>query len=153
MGRVSERADILDGSAVEPGMAVLGLRSSGLHSNGYSLARKIIFEEAGLGLDDPLPGSGRTVADELLEPTRIYVKPVLELLRTFRVGAIAHITGGGLLENVPRVLPEGAAVTFCRDRWELPPIFRYLQDQGSIDATGMLRTFNCGIGLVVAMDG
>jgi len=147
-----ERAKILDGSGVRLGMKVLGLKSSGLHSNGYSLARKIIFDELGLGLDDPFPGTDHTVADELLTPTRVYVQPLLRLLRDHTVGALCHITGGGFLENLPRVLPAQAAVTIDRSAWELPPVFRLLQDEGGLTDTEMARTFNCGIGMVALLD-
>ena len=102
-----ERSGIVTGAEVRPGDRVLGLASSGLHSNGYSLARKVIFERLGLKLGDTAPGLGRSVAEELLEPTRIYVKPVLDLLRSVPVLAMAHVTGGGITENLPRVLPEG----------------------------------------------
>ncbi len=147
-----EREEILDGSGVRLGMKLVGLRSSGLHSNGYSLARKIIFEELGLGLDDPLPGTNHTVADELLTPTRVYVQSVLRVLRSHSVGALCHITGGGFVENLPRVLPASAAVTVDRGAWELPPVFKLLQEQGNLSDTDMVRTFNCGIGMVLLVD-
>ena len=146
-----ERSDVLDGNAVAPGMKLVGLASSGLHSNGYSLARKIIFEEQGLDLDSPFPGTGHTVADELLEPTRIYVKPALAALAAFDVAAVCHITGGGLPDNLPRVLAEGCAVEIQLDAWERPAVFRYLQEAGAVPESDMLRTFNCGIGLVMVV--
>ena len=130
-------------------MSLVGLASSGLHSNGYSLARKIIFEEQGLSLESPFPGTDHSVADELLIPTRIYVKPVLEAMKRFDLAAICHITGGGLPDNLPRVLGEGYACEVDLNSWERPPVFRYLQDAGNVSEPDMLRTFNCGIGLVM----
>jgi len=146
-----ERSDILDGVAVAPGMSLVGLASSGLHSNGYSLARKIIFEEQGLSLDSPFPGTEHSVADELLTPTRIYVKPALAALARFDVAAVCHITGGGLPDNLPRVFNPGCAAEVRLSAWELPPVFRYLQEAGGVGQADMLRTFNCGIGLVMVV--
>ena len=145
----TERDAILDPSKVRLGMAAIGLASSGLHSNGYSLARRIVFEEQGLGLDDELPGCGRSVADELLEPTRIYVKPVLDVLSRFEVGGVCHVTGGGLIENLPRVLPAEATVEIRRDAWQLPPVFRFLQRAAELDDRELLTTFNAGVGMVL----
>jgi len=146
-----ERSDILDGAAVAPGMRLVGLASSGLHSNGYSLARKIIFEEQGLSLDCPFPGTDHSVADELLTPTLIYVKPALEALRRFDIAAICHITGGGLPDNLPRVSGPGCGAEVNLSAWEFPPVFRYLQEAGGVSQADMLRTFNCGIGLVLVV--
>ena len=148
---VAEKSRIIDGSAVTPGDRLLGLASSGLHSNGYSLARKVVFERLGLKVGDPLPGLGRSVADEFLTPTRIYVKPVLDLLRAVPVHAMAHITGGGLTGNLPRVLPAGCKAVIERGSWTVPPIFTLIQDRGQIAEDEMLRTFNMGIGLVLVM--
>lgn len=148
---VVERDAIIDGSSITVGNTLIGIASSGLHSNGYSLARKIVFDAMGLGIDDQLPGTGRTVAEELLVPTKIYVRTVLNLLRDFRVNGIAHITGGGLFENVPRILPKGCKAVIRRDSWTVPPVFRTLQEAGAIDDTEMFRTFNCGIGMVLAV--
>ena len=147
---VVERENLIDGSSITVGNRLIGLASSGLHSNGYSLARKVIFDRMGLGLNDQLPGLGRSVADELLTPTRIYVKSILNLLRDFQINGIAHITGGGLLENVPRVLPNGCKAVIGKDSWQVPPLFRLLQEEGNIDDE-LLRTFNCGIGMVLAV--
>jgi phosphoribosylformylglycinamidine cyclo-ligase len=148
---VVERDNIIDGSSITVGNKLIGIASSGLHSNGYSLARKVIFELMGLGIDDIIPGLDRTVADELLTPTRIYAKTVLNLLRDFPVKGIAHITGGGLLENVPRVLPHGCKAVITRSSWQWPAIFRTLQEAGNIETDEMYRTFNCGIGMVLAV--
>jgi phosphoribosylformylglycinamidine cyclo-ligase len=148
---VVERDQIIDGSTITVGNTLIGIASSGLHSNGYSLARKIIFDRMGLGINDTLPGLYKTVADELLTPTRIYVKSVLNLLRDFRINGIAHITGGGLLENVPRVLPHGCKAIIDRKSWQEPAIFSLLQQSGNVDENEMLRAFNCGIGMVLAV--
>jgi len=148
---VVDRDNIIDGSSITVGNTLIGIASSGLHSNGYSLARKIIFEKMGLGLDETLPGTGKSVADELLTPTRIYVKSILNLLRDFRINGIAHITGGGLLENVPRVLPHGCKAVINRNSWTVPVLFQLLQDGGNVEDAEMLRTFNCGIGMVLAV--
>ena len=148
---VAERSRLLDGARVRAGDAVVGLASTGLHSNGYSLARKIVFEVMGLALDAPLPGTGRTVAEELLEPTRIYVRPVLRALERLSVSAMAHITGGGLTGNLPRVLPEGARAVIARKAWTVPPVFTTLQRAGHVDDSEMFRTFNMGIGYVMVV--
>ena len=146
---VVERERILDGRAVKPGDVVLGLASSGLHSNGYSLARRVVFHVLGLRVDAMFPGTGRTVADELLEPTRIYVAAVRAALATGGVTAMANITGGGLVGNVPRVLPEGCRVLLRREAWSVPPVFETLRAAGPVGEAEMLRTFNLGIGYVV----
>lgn len=148
---VVERDNLIDGSSITVGDRLIGLASTGLHSNGYSLARKVIFERMGLKIDSILPETGRTVADELLTPTRIYVKSVLNLLRDFKINGIAHITGGGLLENIPRVLPTGCKAVLQRGSWTTLPIFDILQKAGNIEETEMLRTLNCGIGMVLAV--
>ena len=148
---VVERTRLIDGSAVAPGDRLLGLASSGLHSNGYSLGRKVIFEVMGLKVGDSLPGFERTVADELLTPTRIYVKPVLGVLKALPVRAMAHITGGGLTGNLPRVLPEGCKAVIERGSWSVPPIFSLIREAGRIGEDEMFRTFNMGIGLVLVV--
>jgi phosphoribosylformylglycinamidine cyclo-ligase len=146
---VVERERILDGAAVKPGDVVLGLASSGLHSNGYSLARRIVFHVLGLRVDATLPGTGRTVADELLEPTRIYAAAVRAALTVGGVTAMANVTGGGLVGNVPRVLPSGCRVVLRRSAWRVPAVFETLREAGHVSETEMLRTFNLGIGYVV----
>jgi phosphoribosylformylglycinamidine cyclo-ligase len=148
---VVERSGIVTGAEVRPGDRVLGLASSGLHSNGYSLARKVIFERLGLKLGDTAPGLGRSVAEELLEPTRIYVKPVLDLLRSVPVLAMAHVTGGGITENLPRVLPEGCQAVIDPRAWPVPPIFRVIQEGGRVEETEMRRTFNMGLGYLLVV--
>jgi phosphoribosylformylglycinamidine cyclo-ligase len=148
---IVERARIIDGSTVKPGDVVLGLASSGLHANGYSLARRIVFDVLALGIDAMVPGTGRTVADVLLEPTRIYAGAVLPIRED--VTAMAHITGGGLTGNLPRVLPAGCRALVRPAAWaeRRPPIFRTLQEAGQVDDAEMFRTFNMGIGYVVVV--
>lgn len=151
---VVERTQIVDGRAIEPGDVVLGLASSGLHSNGYSLARKVVFDHAGLRAADHVAELGRTVGDELLAPTRIYVRPVLDALRHFNTGesvirGLAHITGEGLPGNVPRVLPAGRRVVLRRGSWPAPPVFAWLQRLGNVEQTEMDTVFNQGIGFVL----
>jgi phosphoribosylformylglycinamidine cyclo-ligase len=148
---VVERDRIIDGSSITVGNRLIGIASSGLHSNGYSLARKIILEVMGLGINDVIPSLDRTVADEFLTPTRIYVKSILNLIRDFTINGIAHITGGGLLENVPRVLPHGCKAVIDRTSWQEPSIFDLLRQGGNVEESEMYRTFNCGIGMVLAV--
>jgi phosphoribosylformylglycinamidine cyclo-ligase len=151
---VVERDHIINGSAVRPGDLVIGLASSGLHSNGYSLARKVVFEHAGLKVSDFVPELGRTVGEELLEPTRIYVKALDNVLRHYPVKrkvvrGLAHITGEGLEGNVPRVLPPGRRAFIRKGSWEVPPVFGWLQRLGNVEEKEMFRVFNMGIGFVV----
>ena len=148
---VVDRENIIDGSSIAVGNRLVGIASSGLHSNGYSLARKLVFECLGLSIDSPFPGTGRTVAEELLTPTRIYVRSVMNLLRDFRINGIAHITGGGLLENVPRILPRGCLAAIQLDSWERPALFDVLQKAGNVERDEMYRAFNMGIGMVLAV--
>ena len=148
---VVEKSRIIDGAAVRVGDVVLGLASSGLHSNGFSLVRRIVFDVLGLSLDATLPGTGRAVGDILLEPTRIYARAVLPIRE--HVHAMAHITGGGLPGNVPRVLPEGCRAILRKSAWAqaASPVFRTLQDAGSVSEAEMYRTFNMGIGYVLVV--
>jgi phosphoribosylformylglycinamidine cyclo-ligase len=150
---VVERDHIVNGRAIQPGDRVLGLASTGLHSNGYSLVRKVVFEQAGLTADQFVPELGRTVGEELLEPTRIYVRAIKHILQHYPVKkrvvrGLAHITGGGLVDNLPRVLPLGRRV-FLRRTWEVPPVFPWLQRLGSIEQQEMDRVFNQGVGFVM----
>ncbi|MBI2312057.1 MAG: phosphoribosylformylglycinamidine cyclo-ligase [Betaproteobacteria bacterium] len=145
---VVEKDRIIDGSAIREGDALLGLASSGAHSNGYSLIRKII--ERGRP-DLSADFHGRPLKDVIMEPTRIYVKPMLGLMKGIPVKGLAHITGGGLLENIPRVLPQGLTAALARGSWETPPLFAWLQDQGKVAESEMHRVFNCGIGMVVVV--
>ena len=146
-----ERDKILPQQGIKAGDVVLGLASSGVHSNGFSLVRKIVTQQ-GLNYHSPAPfDSSKTLGEALLEPTRIYVKPALKAVRTGHVKAMAHITGGGLLENIPRVLPDGVGVWLSTPGWQAPPVFRWLAEAGNIDAHEMARTFNCGIGLALVV--
>ncbi|GAB7027175.1 phosphoribosylformylglycinamidine cyclo-ligase [Geotalea toluenoxydans] len=147
---VVERDKIIDGSSITVGDKLIGLASSGLHSNGYSLARKVIMDVMGLGINDTIPGLDKSVADELLTPTRIYVKSILNLLRDFTIHGIAHITGGGLLENIPRILPNGCKAVVDKTTWQVPEIFNLIQNAGNVEEQEMFRTFNCGIGMVLS---
>jgi phosphoribosylformylglycinamidine cyclo-ligase len=145
---VAEKSELIDGSRVSSGDVLIGLASSGPHSNGYSLIRKII-EVSNADLNASIGDT--TLADALMAPTRIYVKSLLNLIKTLPVNAISHITGGGLLENIPRVLPEGTSAIVDTNSWELPPVFQWLQQQGNVEATEMYRTFNCGVGLIICV--
>jgi len=146
-----ERAQALTGTKVAAGDVLLGLASSGVHSNGYSLVRRLATDK-GWKLDRPaLFDQDRLLIDVLMEPTRIYVKALLPLVRANKVSALAHITGGGLLENIPRVLPEGLHATVDADGWEQPRLMAFLQAQGAIEPAEMARTFNCGVGMVAAV--
>jgi phosphoribosylformylglycinamidine cyclo-ligase len=145
---IVEKADIIDGSKVGAGDVLLGLPSSGPHSNGYSLIRKII-EVSNADLNQPMGDT--TLAEALMEPTRIYVKPLLELFKQVPVHALSHITGGGLLENLPRVMPESCMATIDQNSWQLPDVFNWLQTAGGVNATEMHRTFNCGVGMVIVV--
>ncbi len=143
-----ERGAAITGASVRPGDVVLGLASSGVHSNGYSLVRKVVAD-AGLKLSAPAPfDRKRSLGEALLEPTRIYVKSGLAAARMGKVKAFAHITGGGLIENIPRVLPSGTHAALDATAWELPPVFRWLAEAGRIAPKELARTFNCGIGMV-----
>ncbi|MGQ9795015.1 phosphoribosylformylglycinamidine cyclo-ligase [Desulfosoma sp.] len=147
-----DNADIIDGSTIRVGQQIVGLASSGLHSNGYTLVRRIVMDELGLKPDSYLEECGRTVAEELLEPTRIYVEPVLRLLRQFPIKGMAHITGGGFPDNVSRILPKQCQAVIDPSAWEMPPVFRFLQEAGKLSPKEMYRVFNCGIGYVIVVD-
>ncbi len=143
---VVEKDRIIDGTRIRPGDVVLGLASSGPHSNGFSLIRKVVEVS---GADWSMPFDGATLADRAMEPTRIYVKQVLEVMKSVDIKGMAHITGGGLLENVPRVLPEGVQAKIDGSTWTRPAIFDWLQEKGNIEHHEMFRVFNNGIGLAV----
>ncbi|MDO6747965.1 phosphoribosylformylglycinamidine cyclo-ligase [Gilvimarinus sp. 1_MG-2023] len=145
---VVEKSEIIDGSKVATGDVLIGLTSTGPHSNGYSLIRKII-EVSNADLQQDC--GGVTLAEALMAPTRIYVKPLLELIKTLPVHALSHITGGGLLENIPRVLPDNAKAVIDTTAWQLPPVFQWLQKAGNVEPTEMYRTFNCGVGMILAV--
>ncbi|MBL3558109.1 MULTISPECIES: phosphoribosylformylglycinamidine cyclo-ligase [Marinobacter] len=145
---VAERSEIIDGSRVQAGDSLLALGSSGPHSNGYSLIRKIL-EVSNANLDQDM--GDITLADALMAPTRIYVKNLLQLAREVDIRALSHITGGGLPENIPRVLPDGLVAAIDTDSWKLPPVFQWLKDAGGVATEEMYRTFNCGVGMVVCV--
>ncbi|MEE8452100.1 MAG: phosphoribosylformylglycinamidine cyclo-ligase [Thermoguttaceae bacterium] len=150
---VVDRKHVIDGSAIVPDDVLIGVASSGLHSNGFSLARKIVFDIAGLSIDDHIEELQQTVGQTLIEPTRIYVRPVRQVLSNYRrkhvVHGIAHITGGGLHENIERILPEGVQVVIQRGSWSIPPVFTWLRRLGEVDQDEMDRVFNMGLGLVL----
>ena len=148
---VVEKAKIIDGNRIRPGDQLIGFASSGLHSNGYSLARKVILEKARLRLGDRVAGWGRTVGEELLTPTRIYVPVVRKILRTFKVRGMAHITGGGMSGNIPRILPRNCSAVIRRGTWPVPPVFDLIEAKGGISWKEMYRVFNMGIGLVMVV--
>ena len=152
---VAERRHLIDGKSIAPGDVVLGVASSGFHSNGYSLVRKAVFEVGGLKPDDFVSELGSTVGDALIKPTKIYVKPIRKVLTYYKVKSvvhgIAHITGGGLHENLERILPEGSRVLIDRGSWTVPPVFPWVQKLGEIDDDEMARVFNMGIGLVLVV--
>jgi phosphoribosylformylglycinamidine cyclo-ligase len=145
---VVEKENIIDGTKVAAGDALIAVGSSGPHSNGYSLIRKVL-EVSNADLSEEL--NGRTIGEHLLEPTKIYIKSSLEMIETHDIHAISHITGGGFWENIPRVLPEGTKAVIDGNSWEWPAIFNWLQEKGNIDTFEMYRTFNCGVGLIIAL--
>ncbi len=149
---VVEKKQIVDGSRIKPGDQLIGLASSGLHSNGFSLVRKALLEKAGYGVQDTLSELGHTMLGSvLLTPTRIYAKTVMALLKEFDIRGMAHITGGGITENTPRMLPKGAQAVIRKATWDIHPIFKLIQKKAEIDDAEMYRDFNMGIGLVLAV--
>ncbi|MFQ5791718.1 MAG: phosphoribosylformylglycinamidine cyclo-ligase [Acidobacteriota bacterium] len=144
-----ERGAVVDGRSLEPGDALLGLPSAGLHTNGYSLARRILFDREGLTVDSRIEELGGTVSELLLAPHRCYLRPVKPLLEAGLVKAMAHVTGGGITDNVPRVLPKGTAARIRLGSWPVPRLFGFLREKGGVSQVEMLRSFNLGIGLVV----
>ena len=148
---VVDRDDIIDGSTIQDGEAIIGIASNGLHSNGFSLARRIATERLEGGLETVLPGLNESLGDAMLRPTKIYVKSILNLLRDFEINGMAHITGGGLLENVPRILPRHCKAVIKKDSWPKLPLFELLREAGNIEEQEMFRTFNYGIGMVLVV--
>jgi phosphoribosylformylglycinamidine cyclo-ligase len=146
-----DRPKIIDGRTIAPGDVILGLASSGLHSNGYSLARRVLFDQAKLTVSSQPPELDRPLGEILLTPTRIYAKQILALIQEFPVKGIAHITGGGITENLPRVLPAGMRARIYRSRWAVPPIFSVISTLGSVERDEMYRVFNMGIGLILVV--
>ncbi|MCX7822196.1 MAG: phosphoribosylformylglycinamidine cyclo-ligase [Syntrophobacterales bacterium] len=150
---VADEDNIIDGSGISFGDIIIGLESNGLHSNGYSLVRKIIFDHLGYTVDTFISACGATVTEELLRPTKIYVPVVLRLLRKqVHIKGMVHITGGGFLDNIPRVLPQSCQAVISKRSWPVPPIFSFLQEVGSIDQDEMFRVFNNGIGFIIIAD-
>jgi len=146
-----ENSKIIDGSGIHVGDQIIGISSSGLHSNGYSLVRKVCFEVLGLKIDSYVPELGRTIGEELLTPTRIYSETVHSIIKDLPVFGLAHITGGGITDNIVRVIPDGCSIMLRKNSWDVPPVFRYLQQAGNISEKEMMRTFNNGIGLVAVV--
>lgn len=146
---IVEDTQLIDGSGVTVGDRLIGIASSGLHSNGYSLVRKVLLDQLKMELNQRVEEIGGTLGEELLRPTRIYVKTVLNLIRDFNIGGIAHITGGGITGNLPRIIPKGCKAVVHKGAWEIPPIFSFLKEKGKISEDEMLRTFNNGIGMIL----
>lgn len=146
---IIEDSQLIDGSSVTVGDKLIGIASSGLHSNGYSLVRKILLEHHRMDLHQRVDEIGGPLGEELLRPTKIYVRPVLNLIRDFHIRGIAHITGGGITGNLPRVIPKGCKAVIHRGTWEVPPIFHLIKEKGEISEEEMLRTFNNGIGMIL----
>jgi len=149
---IVDKKKIIDGKSIAAGDAVIGLASSGIHSNGFSLVRRLLLEQSGYSLNDTLPELGdKQLGEVVLEPTRIYVKAALELIKQVEVKGMAHITGGGFIENIPRVLPEGVNVDIEYGSWPIQPIFQLMQEKGAITNRDMFTTFNMGIGMVIVV--
>jgi phosphoribosylformylglycinamidine cyclo-ligase len=148
---VVEKSRMIDGSAIRAGDRLVGIASSGLHSNGYSLARRVFFDRMKLKPGSRVRGLSRPVGEELLIPTKIYVKPLLNLIKSVPIHGMAHITGGGITDNLPRVIPAGCKAIIRRGSWPVHPIFKVLQDAGNVAEEEMLRTFNNGIGMILAV--
>ncbi len=148
---IVRKDQVIDGKTIENGDAIVGIASSGLHSNGYSLVRKIL-EKSGYPLGQSFNSIGTTLGEELLIPTRIYVKKIMSWMKKIKIKGMAHITGGGFIDNIPRVLPAGLASKINKQSWEVPPIFHWLQEEGGIDEEEMFHTFNMGIGLILILD-
>ena len=149
---IVDKKKIIDGSKICDGDVVLGLPSTGVHSNGFSLARKVLLEHAGLKMDEVVPELGAKLGDVILTPTQIYVKTIKALLEKAEIKGMAHITGGGLLENIPRVLPKDTQVQIDSTTWPILPIFKVIQEKGNVEKREMFRTFNMGIGFVMILD-
>jgi phosphoribosylformylglycinamidine cyclo-ligase len=147
-----EKSAIITGDRIKKGDVLIGLASSGIHSNGYSLVRKVFLEQAGWELDRYVEEFGCTLGEELLKPTRIYVKSVLAALKQFKINGLAHITGGGFIENIPRMLPEGLGAEITEGSWEIPHVFKTMESLGGLERQDMYNIFNMGIGMVAAVD-
>lgn len=148
---VVERDRLIDGSEIRVGDQIIGLASSGVHSNGFSLARKILFENSNLNVDDRLEDLETSLGLELLRPTKIYVKSLLNLIKNFNVKGLIHITGGGFIDNIPRILPAPCQAIIAKGSWDISPIFKIIQEMGNVDETEMYRVFNMGIGMMIVV--
>jgi phosphoribosylformylglycinamidine cyclo-ligase len=146
---IVEDSQVIDGSGVTVGDKLIGIASSGLHSNGYSLVRKLLLDQLKMDLQNRVEEIGEVLGEELLRPTRIYVKTVLNLARDFNIVGIAHITGGGITGNLPRIIPKGCKAIVQKGAWDIPPIFSFLKEKGNISEEEMLRTFNNGVGMIL----
>lgn len=149
---VVEKSKLVTGNSIKPGDVLIGLTSSGIHSNGYSLVRKVLLEDGGLDLTETYGGLERSLGEELLQPTKIYVKSLLKAMQQFTVKGMSHITGGGFIENIPRMLPVGIGAEIDYGSWPVPAIFDLLQETGNLDRLEMFSIFNMGIGMVLAVD-
>lgn len=149
---IVDRDDIIDGSDIRVGNKIIGLASNGLHANGFSLVRKICFEDLGLGVDDFVEELGVNLGEELLRPTRIYVQPILNVLKNYKINGMVHNTGGGFYDNIPRVLPNGCRAIIEKKSFPVPPVFPYLAINGAVPEAEMYRTFNMGIGFMVIVE-
>ena len=147
-----EKSKIITGNEIKQGDILIGLASSGIHSNGYSLVRKLFLQQAGMALTDHVEELGCTLGEELLRPTKIYVKPILAAQKKFNLKGLAHITGGGFIENIPRMLPEDLGAELNEENWELPPVFKLMESIGELDRKEMYNIFNMGTGMVIAVD-
>jgi phosphoribosylformylglycinamidine cyclo-ligase len=148
---IVDNSKIVDGSEIRPGHQIIGIASSGLHSNGYSLVRKICFDVLGLTVDSHVEDLGKTLGEELITPTRIYSETIQHLVRDLPIQGLAHITGGGIMNNIIRVIPQACGISINKGSWDVPPIFSFLQQAGNVDEVEMMRTFNNGIGLVAVV--
>jgi len=148
---IVDNSKIVDGSEIRPGHQIIGIASSGLHSNGYSLVRKICFEVLGLKVDSHVPELGKSLGEELITPTRIYSETIQSLVRDLPIQGLAHITGGGIMDNIVRIIPQACGIAIKKGSWDIPPIFPFLQEAGNVDDKEMMRTFNNGIGLVAVV--
>jgi len=148
---VVDSEKLIDGSTISVNDRIIGVASSGLHSNGFSLARKILLDDAKLQVTDRVSGLAKTIGEELLEPTRIYVKPILNLLKNFNVKGLVHITGGGFYDNIPRIIPQSCRCIISGNSWEIPPIFQVMKEIGKVDEKEMFRVFNMGIGMMIVV--
>jgi phosphoribosylformylglycinamidine cyclo-ligase len=146
---IVESEKIIDGSEIRVGDRIIGIASNGIHSNGFSLARKVLFENGRLGVEDKLEELPHSIGMELLRPTMIYVKPLLNLIKNFSIKGVVHITGGGFVDNIPRILPKACRAVIVRGSWDIPPVFTIIKKMGNIDDTEMYRVFNMGVGMMV----